>query len=162
MLQLSLSLLPSHVIFHSGCPKSGKWDNFLIIIIHNIITRVPRPLSHHCRWSGLGYHCRDPPHVVGYTGVDTVLAPSTASVAKTGHPHHRPPATHLAQQRSARITGTRVRPTVSIPRAEHVVRDQIPPVRGPARPLSHYRYLLTTHILVPTRYLSKCGAICIF
>lgn len=98
--------------------------------------------------TGLRYHGRYPPHVVGHTSVDAVLAPSAASVTETGHSHHRPPATHLAQQRSTRIAGTRVRPSVSIPRTEHVVRDPVPPVRGPARPLSHDWHLLTILILV--------------
>lgn len=92
------------------------------------------------------YHGPDPWHVIGYTGVDAILAPSAAAVPETGHTGYRPPATYPAQQRSAWVARTSVGPAVFVARTEHIVRDQVPPVRGPADSLSHDGHLLTTRI----------------
>lgn len=95
------------------------------------------------------YHGRDPPHVVGHIGVDSVLAAPATAIAKTCNTHHRPPATHFAQKWPARITRTSVRPTVSIPRTEHIISDLITPVRRSASLLTNDRNLqmsIQTHI----------------
>lgn len=95
------------------------------------------------------YHRRDPPHVVGHISVDPVLAAPATTIAKTCNTHHRPPATHLAQKWPAGITRTSVRPTVSVPRTEHIISDLITPVRRSASLLTNDRNLqmsIQTHI----------------
>jgi hypothetical protein len=67
----------------------------------------------------------DPGDIVGHLGVDTVFAALAAALAETGDAENGPAVAHLAEQRSARITGARIDAPLAVAGAKHVLRDEI-------------------------------------